>query len=147
MKKISTLLFVAAAMLAAASCGRKETYEFVSFASLANSKYSFKEDAGNVKIPVNVYNADGEVSVTLRLSDDTAIAGTNYNLVSPVNGVLTFEKGETQKEVEIEIINIDGYTGNCKFTLDMIYAGAADAELPKATPAQKGIAFVVGREE
>lgn len=120
--KRNIILFVAAALtlLLAASCGRKVEYQFEKYATLYRSSFSVAENAGELRIPVLVNNTKGaEVQVSVMLTDNTAEEGVDYELLSPVNGILSFS-GETDSlDVVLKILspNLGEFTDSKDFNL------------------------------
>lgn len=124
-KNINFLVLVF--VLLVTSCGRKVDYPFESFVTLDAKKYSAAEDAGVLRIPVNVYNPSGkEMNVIVKAVDSTAIAGKDYNIVYPVQGVMNFSGDETTKYIEVEIIpHLGVFTKNLNFSIEL---SAADEQ-------------------
>ena len=70
---------------------------------LEDSLYEVSEDAGVVNIPVNrTENTDNSVSIDYQTFEETAIAGEDF---VAQQGTLTFEPGETTKDITIEIVD------------------------------------------
>ncbi|XP_074648787.1 sodium/calcium exchanger 3-like isoform X2 [Tubulanus polymorphus] len=68
---------------------------------IENPTYVFKESAGKALIPIRRSDGcDGKVSVQWKTEDVTAIAGRDYEAGE---GTLTFEHGETNKNIEITL--------------------------------------------
>lgn len=121
MKK-NILLFVAAVM-ALASCGRKVDYEHMTFATLDAASYSFNEDVEEVRVPVTIVNPSGaELAVSFRTNDGKAQEGVDYEVISPVSGVLSFAPGETTQEIVIGINYDPELTGTKDFSLTIASA-------------------------
>ena len=71
--------------------------------ALSNNAYSVDENDGSVKITVvRTDGTDETVSLDYRTVDDSATAGADYTQTS---GTLSFEPGETRKQVAVPIIN------------------------------------------
>jgi len=119
MKKYIYLTVAVLGMLFVSSCGRKLEFEHMSFATLLTNAYSVDENVGEVKIPVSIYNPTGkEVQVSVQAADGKARAGVDFEVVSPMSGILTFAPGEETQEVTIEIKeHADELTGTKDFTL------------------------------
>lgn len=126
MKSLKYMLSAVCVMAVLASCGRKESFTHESFVTFGTSSVAVTEDVGTVSIPVQVYNAGSEeVTVTVKATDGTAKNGTNYEIVDPVSGVLTFAPGESEKNVVVLVKNLkDRFTGNLSFS--MALASATD---------------------
>lgn len=121
MKK-NILLFVAA-VIAFASCGRKVEYEHMTFATFDAASYSCNEDVEEIKVPVTIVNPTGsEVSISVKTIDGKAKEGTDFEIVSPVSGVLTFASGETTQDIVIGIKYDPSLTGTKDFTVSIASA-------------------------
>lgn len=121
MKK-NILLFVAAVM-AFASCGRKVDYEHMTFATLDAASYSFNEDVEEFRVPVTIVNRTGaEVAVSFKTVDGKAQEGVDYEVISPVSGVLSFAPGETTQEIVLGINYDPDLTGTKDFSLTIASA-------------------------
>ena len=128
MKK-NILLFVAAVM-ALASCGRKVDYEHMTFTTLDAASYSFNEDVEEVRVPVTIVNRTGaEVAVSFKTVDGKAQEGVDYEVISPVSGVLSFAPGETTQEIVIGINYDPDPTGTKDFSLTIASATACALEV------------------
>lgn len=121
MKKIINIITVALLLLVASSCGRKVTYEYRTYATLESSSYSFDEDVQEVTIPVTIYNPTGaEVQLSVNTVDGKAKEDVDFEIISPISGVLTFASGETTQNIVIGIIEHEGVlTGSKDFTLSI----------------------------
>lgn len=106
-----------------ASCDRTAEFKSEKFISVDNTSYTVTEVAGEVTIPVHVYNADSEVNVSVTIIPGTAEEGTDYEVTTPASGVLAFAPGETTKEVKVAIKAHEGvYTGNKNFAVQVASA-------------------------
>ena len=126
--KRNIILFVAAAfaLLSAASCGRKVEYQFESYATMYSATYTVAENAGEIKVPVQIKNATGaEVQLSVKVTEGSAVEGVDYEVISPASGLLTFS-GETDSlEVVVAIKGFEGeFTGDKTF--DVSIASATD---------------------
>ena len=66
---------------------------------------SISEDGGTAKVTVKLANASTKiVTVNYAATGGTAVQGTDYKLTA---GTLTFQPGETSKEIAVEVINDD----------------------------------------
>lgn len=121
MKKIINIIAAALLLLVASSCGRKVTYEYLAYATLESSSYSFDEDVQEVTIPVTIYNPTGaEVQLSVNTVDGKAKEDVDFEIISPISGVLTFASGETTQNIVIGIIEHEGVlTGSKDFTLSI----------------------------
>ena len=116
--KLNFKNILAAAALSAlfVSCDRTAEFEPGQFVSLDHYAYSVKESVGELTIPVHVYNHTSEVQVSVSVLANTAVEGTDYELVTPASGVLTFAPGETTKSITFTIKSFLGtYTGAKNF--------------------------------
>lgn len=126
MKKIYFL--IAAIALLAVSCGRKVEFQHESFATLEAVKYTVREDAGEFKIPVSLYNATGsEVQLIVSTEDVTAEKNVDYEIVSPASGVLTFSGEETTKEIVIKLNHNTAFQKSKLFYLNISSADGSYA--------------------
>lgn len=119
MKK--NILLIVAALMVLASCGRKVEFEHNTFATFDGTSYSIEEDSQmELKIPVTVMNPTGaEVSVSVKTVDGKAQEGVDYEIISPVSGILTFSADETQKDVIVAVNYDSELTGTKDFTLTL----------------------------
>ena len=111
---------MAVALLALlSSCGRKVTYEYLAYATLDSSSYSFNEDVEEVSIPVKIYNSSSsEIRLSVTTTDGKAKENEDFEIIYPVNGVLAFAPGETEQDIVIGIIEHPGeLTGSKDFSL------------------------------
>lgn len=121
--KRNILFFIVAvsAILLSTSCDRKYEYQELAYATLYKTSYSVAENVGQLKVPVLLNNAPGtEVQVSVKLTAGTAEEGTDYELISPANGVLTFSEGTDSLDIVIGITSFEGeFTGGKDFTLEI----------------------------
>lgn len=113
MKNIIRTFIVAVFAVAAASCGRSLDFEHQTFATFYSGSYSVAEDAGEISIPVQIYNPKGgEVSVTIEAVDGEGDSGalnhTDFRIVSPENGVLKFGGDVDSLDVVVAVTDYDG---------------------------------------
>lgn len=122
--KRNIILFVAAAfaLLSMASCNRKVEYQFDTYATLYHSSFTVKEDAGEYSIPVLIQNAKGgDLQVAVSIAEGKAVEGVDYEVISPVNGILSFS-GETDSlAVVVKIFDtfVGEFTGTKDFTVSI----------------------------
>lgn len=124
--KRNVILFVAAALtlLLSASCGRKIEYQFDSYATMYSSTYTVAETAGEFKLPVLIKNPTGaEVQVSVKVTEESAVEGVDYEVISPASGLLTFS-GETDSlDVVFKINGFEGeFTGTKTFNVTIASA-------------------------
>ena len=119
MKKYIYLTLAVLGLVLASSCGRKIEFEHISFATLQTGSYSFNENDGEVVIPVTIYNPmSTDMQITVKVIDGKAKEGVDFEMISPMSGILTFAPGEETQEVTIEIKEHAGeLTGTKDFTL------------------------------
>lgn len=124
MKKIFNILTVAVLVLLMGSCDRKAEFDHETFATFNAVKYDLAENVGKVTIPVSIYNPTGaEVQVTVATLDGKAVKGTDYNVISPASGVLTFSGDVHTLDIEIEITSLEGeFTGSKDFKVQIASA-------------------------
>lgn len=116
------ILAIAAMAVIVASCGRKVDYEYICYATFETSLHSFDEDAGEVTVPVTIYNPSGkEVSVSVEtINGKKGKESVDFNVISPMSGVITFAPGETTKDIVVEIIDFPKQlTGTKDFYLEL----------------------------
>lgn len=126
MKNSIKIMAGAAIVLAAASCGRLESFDHQTFATFNEVDYSVDETVGQVKVGVSLYNpTKSETKITVKAVDGKAVNGTDYEIVSPASGVLTFAPGQGEQEIIVGIKNHSGeFTGSLDFALELESATA-----------------------
>lgn len=124
MKQYIYLTLAVLGLAFASSCGRQIEFEHMSFATFESGTYSFDENAGEVTIPVTIYNpSNSEVQVSVKAIDGKAKSGVDFEIVSPMSGILTFAAGEETQDVTIAITDFPGeLTGSKTFTLQIASA-------------------------
>lgn len=92
----------------------------MTFATFDSASYSCNEDVEEIKVPVTIVNPTGaEVAVSVKTIDGKAKEGTDFEIVSPVSGVLTFAAGETTQEIVIGINYDPSLTGTKDFSVSI----------------------------
>ncbi len=121
MKRNLIYLVVAACALLAVSCNRKVDFEYVKYATLCTTSYNVAEDAGEFTIPVVLMNgAGGEAQISVSLEALTAEEGADYELVTPVNGILNFTGDADTLNVVVAVTSHVGVnTGNKAFNVKL----------------------------
>ena len=117
---VAALAFVALS----ASCDRRVDFPSQEFVTLDNYSYSVDESAGELVIPVHVYNhSNKDVQVAVKLLADSAVEGTDYELVTPTSGVLSFPAGTDSLVIKVAIKpHVGVYTGTKKFGVQVASA-------------------------
>ena len=88
-----------------------------------------KESIGRAQLSVIRQNgADGDVAVKWRTVDKTAISGKDY---VGGEGELVFKHGETQRNLEIEIIDDMEQEKDENFEVELVECGTSGAKLGK----------------
>lgn len=112
MRKYSIILAAAAILSSLVAC-TKQDFNDPKFVVLGNKTYTVEENVGVLKIPV--YNNKAvATTVSFKAVDATATAGTFFNLENKT-GVINFKEGQKTDTIVVNILPIDGYTGNTKF--------------------------------
>lgn len=93
------------------------------FAAFDVTSISVSEKAGRIKLPVTVASvAPVSAAVSYRIVDDgTAKPRVNFNLVDE-SAVIKYDGVARTNYIEIDIINIPGYTGDVGFKLELVNA-------------------------
>ena len=120
MKRIFNIISVAALVLFAAYCDRKVEFQHESFASFRAVNFNVNEDGGSVVIPVMMINPTGtDTQISVAVTSDSAVEGTDFEVVTPANGILNFPAGTDSLAVEIAISKdfIGEFTGPKEFSL------------------------------
>ena len=120
MKKILNILSVAVLALMAASCNRSVEFEHESFATFNTINYSVAENGKTLTIPVSIYNPKGsETQIAVKVVEGAAENGTDFEIVTPANGILTFGAGVDSLAIVMSIS--DAFVGE--------FTGAKDFQL------------------
>lgn len=121
--KRNIFIISVALVLSLVSCDRKVDFKSSSFASFDAASYVFDEDAGEVSIPVVLYNpTDEKVYVTFKTIDGKAKEGVDYEVVNPINGVLELGAGVNSVDIVLEIKEDTEMTGSKDFQLSIASA-------------------------
>lgn len=123
MKK-SYIIAAAVALVFTASCNRKVEFQHETFATFDAVTFSVDENVGTVNVPVSIYNPTGaDVQISVVAQDGVAVKGVDYEIVSPVSGLLTFSGETTTQNVEVKIVDFSGeFTGSKDFKLSLASA-------------------------
>lgn len=121
MKRYIYLTAAILGLVFASSCGRKIEFEHIPFATLQTEVYSFNEDVGEITIPVTIYNPmNSDMQLTVKVTDGKAKEGVDFDVVSPVSGVLTCSAGEVAQDIVISITDFPGIlTGSKDFSIEI----------------------------
>lgn len=124
MKKIFKLCVVAVMLVLAASCNRKVEFEHTTFATFSAVKYNVPENGGNLSIPVLLYNSTGaDTQISVSVDAGSAVENTDFVIVSPANGLLSFASGVDTLYVEVSINSMEGeFTGAKEFSIKLASA-------------------------
>lgn len=121
--KRNIILFVAAAvaLLSMASCNRKVEYQFDTYATLYRSTFSVAENAGEVRIPVLLNNKGGDTQISVKVVEGSAEEGFDYEVVEPINGILSFSGDTDSLDIVIKILTpeLGQFTGSKDFTVSL----------------------------
>ncbi|MCD8312815.1 MAG: hypothetical protein LUC24_01475 [Bacteroidales bacterium] len=124
MKKILYILAGAALLAVLTSCEPKFKYDKAAYVILDETSVSVAENAGNLTIGVSAYPLDGKpnTEVEFEVIDGTgengARNGVDFSVVTPQNGILTFD-GDSTAYITFRIsdANVGIYTGRKQFTV------------------------------
>ncbi len=95
------------------------------FVAFNSGAVSVLESAGTVNIPVTLASVKGlSASVSVEAVDGSAKAGVNY-VVETSN--VTFSEGGATQNVTVKVVDVDGFTGDLKFTLKLGNTGDVNA--------------------
>ncbi len=123
MKRINIIL-AAIALVLTVSCSRKIEFDHETFITFDNVSYSVSEGAGSFTIPVSIYNPTGEtIQVKVAAVDGEgemgALEGSDYEIVNPAAGVLTFAGDEVTQYIEVAVNPVKGLTGTKNFSIQI----------------------------
>ena len=155
MKNKSIFLILSLCFWGAVSCSQKMEYKSVNYVTFSNSRYSVKEDAGKIKIPVDII-ADKAihttVTYTVTTGDKFAKPGEDYTIEG--TGVLniTNAKGEVSDSIVIvPVSKVGELQGNKSIeivlgevTEDGLYKGSTSTCTVKIIDVDGGVNLIVG---
>ena len=131
MKNSTKILIALTSLVFLGACQQKAVYTTSSFVRLGSTSVRVNEDTGTVSIPVYAYASNGSVAfrgagaeatstnVAFELVDGTAVSGTDYELVEPAGGLLTFQ-GDSIQYITVRIIERPNETtGNLSFSVKL----------------------------
>lgn len=155
MNKKSIIIFMSLAILGVSSCSQKMDFKTASFVSFPSTKYTVKEDAGEIKIPVSIFSdktLSTTVTYTITSGEKFAKPGEDYTLEG--TGVLniTNAEGEVSDSIVIKpVAKVGEIQGNKKIeivlgevTEDGLYNGATSTCTVTIIDIDAGINLLVG---
>lgn len=115
------ILTAMAVIALSVSCDNKAEFQSEKFVTMDHYSYSVAETVGEVVLPVHIYNQDcKDVQVSVKAVDGTAVAGTDYEILTPSSGVLSFAEGTDSLTVKVAIKpQVGKYTGNLNFYIQV----------------------------
>ena len=155
MNKKSIIIFLSLAILGVTSCSQKMDFKTESFVSFSSKKYTVKEDAGEIKIPVSIFSdktLSTTVTYTITSGEKFAKPGEDYTLEG--TGVLniTNAEGEISDSIVIKpVAKVGEIQGNKNIeivlgevTEDGLYKGATSTCTVTIIDVDGGINLLVG---
>lgn len=155
MNKKSIIIFLSLAILGVTSCSQKMDFKTESFVSFSSKKYTVKEDAGEIKIPVSIFSdktLSTTVTYTITSGEKFAKPGEDYTLEG--TGVLniTNAEGEISDSIVIKpVAKVGEIQGNKtieimlgEVTEDGLYKGATSTCTVTIIDIDGGINLLVG---
>lgn len=127
MKKILTLISIAAAGAMMASCDINKLPTFDdkdAFAAFPTPSISVREDVGSLQIPVHVTSLNGvATTISYEFVNGSAKQGVDFEETGG-NGTLSFSAGESEKYITVNILSrLGDYTGDLSFSVRFKSAG------------------------
>ena len=134
MKKILISFALLAGIFAAVSCSKNQppvfddANAFVAFdKASASIEEAIVSPEGEIlpqtkilQLPVTLGSVKGLTeTIKFNVTDGTAKAGVNFNLKT-TSGTLSFDANNRTQYIEFEILYYDEYTGDLKFTVDLV---------------------------
>lgn len=133
MKILKYINVIAVGSLLLAACNGNDYPKFNdkdAFVAFDKTEVDVKEEAGNLKVPVTLTSLAGLSStVAYTVKDGKAKEGTNYELIG--TGTLSFTKENPTQYIEFDIQNIDGYTGDLDYTIELMNSGSVNMGVAK----------------
>lgn len=127
--KYAIALVAAGAVMASCDINKPDIFDDDNaFVAFDKGTMSITEAAGaKLSIPVTLASVAGiEESVSFKVVDGTAVAGTNYELLT-VSGVLNFNAENRTQYIEIEILHDGKFTGDITFSVEFVNTGSVQA--------------------
>ena len=127
--KYAIALVAAGAVMASCDINKPDIFDDDNaFVAFDKGTMSITEAAGaKLSIPVTLASVAGiEESVSFKVVDGTAVAGTNFELLT-VSGVLNFDAENRTQYIEIEILHDGKFTGDITFSVEFVNTGSVQA--------------------
>ncbi|MBQ0078180.1 MAG: hypothetical protein KBS55_06105 [Bacteroidales bacterium] len=153
MKKSAYILSILAISLSGCLTPKAE-YTSAEIVTLEASRYSVKEDAGELKIPVTIFSdKHRSLAVTYKVTDSTAVAGKHYTHENK-SGVINVTNDPKAKSDSITISLIDStgiFTGNKILVVELVtsadenvHMGATTKCVVKIIDVDGGMSLIIG---
>lgn len=127
--KYAIALVAAGAVMASCDINKPDIFDDDNaFVAFDKGTMSITEAAGaKLSIPVTLASVAGiEESVSFKVVDGTAVAGTNFELLT-VSGVLNFDAENRTQYIEFEILPDGKFTGDITFSVEFANTGSVQA--------------------
>lgn len=127
--KYAIALVAAGAVMASCDVNKPDIFDDDNaFVAFDKGTMSITEAAGaKLSIPVTLASVAGiEESVSFKVVDGTAVAGTNFELLT-VSGVLNFDAENRTQYIEFEILHDGKFTGDITFSVEFVNTGSVQA--------------------
>ena len=127
--KYAIALVAAGAVMASCDINKPDIFDDDNaFVAFDKGTMSITEAAGaKLSIPVTLASVAGiEESVSFKVVDGTAVAGTNFELLT-VSGVLNFDAENRTQYIEFEILPDGKFTGDITFSVEFVNTGSVQA--------------------
>lgn len=127
--KYAIALVAAGAVMASCDVNKPDIFDDDNaFVAFDKGTMSITEAAGaKLSIPVTLASVAGiEESVSFKVVDGTAVAGTNFELLT-VSGVLNFDAENRTQYIEFEILPDGKFTGDITFSVEFVNTGSVQA--------------------
>ena len=127
--KYAIALVAAGAVMASCDINKPDIFDDDNaFVAFDKGTMSITEAAGaKLSIPVTLASVAGiEESVSFKVVDGTAVAGTNFELLT-VSGVLNFDAENRTQYIEFEILPDGKFTGDITFSVEFTNTGSVQA--------------------
>ncbi len=127
--KYAIALVAAGAVMASCDINKPDIFDDDNaFVAFDKGTMNITEAAGaKLSIPVTLASVAGiEESVSFKVVDGTAVAGTNFELLT-VSGVLNFDAENRTQYIEFEILPDGKFTGDITFSVEFVNTGSVQA--------------------